>query len=177
MRKLIVLTMTAVLAVSCSNTEKVAKVDDKSTETAQATNENTEQTIRWTADSLKLDESKNLLIGFQTGVCFGKCPTYKVYVYDDGSYDRVGMMFTATGLSYGKLEAGQLNEIKQLTDAINWKEIKEEYEFQPSDFPMVNMTFTVDGENKSMRYKAGEPENISNLARKLREIFDMYSEK
>lgn len=170
MRRLILISLFGLFAASCGNT-------DKASNTKEQSSSNQSGDKKWEASDLKLDESKTLLIGFQTGVCYGKCPSYKVYVYTDGTYGRVGMMFTKTGIQDDQLTDAQLKEVEALVKAVSWSEIEEEYEFQPSDFPMSSITYSLNDTLKTTRYKAGEPESLTNLAKKLREIFDMYSAK
>jgi hypothetical protein len=125
MKYILLITLTTLL-FSCKNAEKT-----------------TEETVVKTKKPVLNKPSKSpevlkesLFLTMERTPCFGKCPTYKLMIFNTGNVVFEGFSNTKYIGKYGKqLTKNQLKEIQKMMDEINILEMKNVYDTEVTDFP------------------------------------------
>lgn len=135
--KYIFLITIATLLFSCKNTEKSQEI----TKTAKPTK----------LKATKLPEAamkESLFLSMERTPCFGKCPTYKIMIFNTGNVIYEGYSNTKhIGKFQNQLSKKQLNEIKTMMDEINIMEMKDVYDTKATDLPST-ILFIVNNNSK-----------------------------
>lgn len=98
------------------------------------------------ADAAKADAAKATgtpLLSLQRGACFGRCPVYRVQVYDDGTLEFVGERFVASlGTSSAQLDAAALATLRARVEGSSFSRWKQRYT-RPTvtDLPTVQLSW------------------------------------
>lgn len=119
-------------------------------------------------DSLKISkekdiqENKNLIISFEKTPCFGKCPIYKIILFNDGSGIYHGIKFTDNlGKHHFYIKKSELKSIIDLSKKIKFNLIEENKYFNSfiQDLPSTIITI----KNHQIKYNENVPEELINL--------------
>ena len=79
---------------------------------------------------------ESLFLSMERTPCFGKCPTYKLMIFNTGNVVFEGFSNTMYIGKYNKqLTKKQLKEIQKMMDEINILEMKNVYDSEVTDFP------------------------------------------
>jgi nucleoid-associated protein YgaU len=97
------------------------------------------------ADAAKADAAKTkiALLTLERGACFGRCPMYRVQLFDDGALEFVGERFVAAvGTSTAQLDAAALAKLRARVEGSSFARWKQRYT-RPTvtDLPTVQLSW------------------------------------
>lgn len=124
--KYILLISLSALLFSCKNSEKTTK--EKITKT-------TKPVINKPSKSPQVLK-ESLFLTMERTPCFGKCPAYKIMIFNTGNVKFEGFSHTKYIGKYEKqLTKKQLKEIQKMMDDIKITEMKDVYDSEVTDLP------------------------------------------
>jgi len=124
------------------------------------------------AEQSSVSDPKTVVITFQKGVCFGKCPAFtltingekKTATYKgDMNVDKIG--------EYEKKVTDE--ELKNLVDAFekyHFSELKDEYTSAATDHPSIYTTYTANGKTKKVKDMYGAPNDLKAIEKVLEDF-------
>ena len=96
--------------------------------------------------------------------CFGKCPNYKITIFNTGNVIYEGYKFALKEGKYRrKLTEGQLIEITNQLEAIKLFELKDVYDSKITDIPSCMLFFNYNGEKKKILDRDGAPDKLKRF--------------
>ncbi len=123
MKYILLIAITTVF-FSCKNTEKVSSTSD---ETKKETK---------TEASKPSITKEALFITMKRTPCFGKCPSYKIMIFNTGYVSYEGFSHTQyIGKYTNQLTKKQLKELQQMMDDIDITGMKDVYDSEVTDLP------------------------------------------
>jgi hypothetical protein len=95
-----------------------------------------------------------LVATLDRGACNGTCPTYTLYIYDDGVVEYIGSEFVMVrGSATTRLSDRQLSELDQLFAQANYFALGGSYETDhANDAPLIATSYTHGGRTKEIRH-------------------------
>ncbi len=149
------LTASLVIQTSCS-TKKKAVSDEK-----------VENNIQNNQSSL--DKSDTLFASLERGVCFGKCPAFKVEIYNSGYAVYKGKSNTdKIGTYTARLSKDQLNLITAKAKEINFMSLENEYDNKGvTDLPNHTTSVVINGVRKTVRRRVDYPQSIVTMENQI----------
>jgi hypothetical protein len=151
-----------VLQAGCSNQKETTKTADSTADTTRT-------------DTIYVMEEKpgdSLLVGYEQTPCFGRCPVYKMKIYQSGFATFEGINFLdRMGFYSYNFQESQLNAIRENIEDANPAELKKKYE-RPgvTDLPSRKVTFVVDSARKTVDVVQEEPPQVTVLIDQLQEL-------
>jgi len=125
MKYILLITLSALL-FSCKNAEKT---------TVEKVVETKKPALNKPSNSPEVLK-ESLFLTMERTPCFGKCPAYKITIFNTGKVVFQGFSHTKYIGDYGKqLTKKQLKEIQKMMDEINILEMKDIYDTDVTDFP------------------------------------------
>lgn len=136
MKYILLLTVTT-LFFSCKTTEKV----NSASETTKADVKKAQKSPAVLKESLFLTMERT--------PCFGKCPAYKITIFNTGNVIYEGYSHTSKiGKFKKQLTKKQLKEIQQMMDDIDITGMKDVYDSEVTDFPSTQLFIISNGQHK-----------------------------
>lgn len=124
MKYILIITI-SVLFFSCKNAEKSTNTTSKTPE---------KEIVKKTTKSSAIKES--LFLSMERTPCFGKCPSYKLFIFNTGNVIFEGYSNTKyIGKYKQQLTRQQLKEIQYMMDEIDITGMKDVYDSGVTDFP------------------------------------------
>ena len=158
------------LLISCKTAETVAVVEEEiiETPTVKPQNSNDESTL------LQVKAGDSLFAYIYRSVCFGKCPSYKMSIYNDGTVLLEGKRdVRLIGHYKAKISAKQMKMFSDMAASIEFFKMNDKYDSPITDVPSTTLSIVKDGYRKEVYARADYPQRI----RKLAELFDQLLEK
>lgn len=112
-----------------------------------------------------------VVISLQKTACKGKCPVYKLEIYNSGELKFEGKSNVENIGSFSmKITKEKVDELVEKFIAANFFEFEDEYTSKVTDLPSTYLTFTHNNKTKRVRDYHGAPEQLRELE-KLIEAF------
>lgn len=147
---LLLLTLTT-LFFSCKDSEK--------TITKSVEKEIVEET---TKQDLPVKEA--LFLSMERTPCFGKCPAYKITIFNTGNVTYTGNSNTKKIGKYSKtLTQQQLNEIQKMMKDIKIMEMKDVYDSEVTDLPSTIFFIVNNKKKKKILYRIDAPAELKQF--------------
>ncbi len=107
---------------------------------------------------------ESLFLTMERTPCFGKCPNYKISLFNTGRFIYEGIQFTEKEGNYeGQITNKQMQEIKETMNSINIFGMKDKYDSNITDIPAC-LLYINDGEQKKKIYdRYNGPEELRNF--------------
>jgi Domain of unknown function (DUF6438) len=146
--KNILLILTLALLVSCKQNKPT--VDNSTTETSTP------------KDEVLIKES--LFLTMERTPCFGKCPSYKLSIFNTGNVVYEGFTFAKKEGKHTKtLSKKQLTEIQDQIEAINLFEMNDKYASKITDIPSTILYVVYNGKKKKILDRVGGPDELKRF--------------
>ena len=150
MKNILIITLLT-LFVSCKQNKPVIE------------NPNTEETKTTTPKEQALIK-ESLFLTMERTPCFGKCPSYKLTIFNTGNVVYEGFTFAKKeGKHVKKLTKKQLTEIQNLIETINLFEMKDKYDSSITDIPSTILYVVYKGQKKKILDRVGGPDELKKL--------------
>lgn len=148
--------LTALMMLTLSTTGCKNNKDAVSGTSAKA-----EAVAEETADS-------QLLASIERTACYGQCPMYKTFFFDNGEVTYIGKRFVDNiGTYKALLTAEEVEQIGQMAEEYNYFELDSLYPTPVSDFPSCITEVRLNGRYKKVVNRRGPPENLTDFERFL----------
>lgn len=148
--KNILLILPLVLFFSCKQNKPVT---DNSTTEINDSKPNDETPIK-----------EALFLSMERTPCFGKCPSYKLTIFNTGNVVYEGFTFAKKeGKHTKKLSKSQLTEIQDKVESIKLFEMKDKYDSQITDIPSTILYVVYKGKKKKILDRVGGPDELKSL--------------
>ncbi len=125
--------------------------------------------------SLTSYAQKTPVIAFEKTPCFGSCPVYKLEIYKNRKMQLTSVKYQKPGEGNfsarltRKAYKALINEFHR----IQFSELKDSYSTkQVSDLPTRYISFTEEGETKTIMDYVGAPEQLTQLEEQLQKLVD-----
>jgi hypothetical protein len=154
MRYLFVLIPAILFATtSCSSNKKTAEAKEPKTDTVVVIMEKPEQS------------SDSLLISFEKTPCFGRCPVYKIKVYESGFATYEGLNFAERmGLYAYRFSDQKIEEILQSARNVNYTGLDPEYDDpRITDLPSTISKIKLEGKYHRVVARVNIPQEVKNF--------------
>lgn len=152
---------------------------DKQTEEKQTAEVNSQrpevkiepvQSTENTKQAIAKDDS--LFVTIERTPCFGKCPVYKIYIYNGGyvvydgkqNVDKIGRFST-------QLSTDELKLIEQRAKEIKYLELNDKYDGPVTDLPSVHTSVAMDGYRKSITARYNVPSELKEFQKFIDNLF------
>lgn len=153
--KYILLITLASFVLSCKNTEK-----STSTSTNPAPTNAEVKKASKSPEVLK----ESLFLTMERTPCFGKCPTYKIMIFNTGNVVFEGFSNTKYIGKYGKqLTKKQLKEIQNMMDEINIMEMENVYDSEVTDLPSTILFIVSNNTKKKILDRVNGPAELKQF--------------
>ncbi len=115
-------------------------------------------------ESHQQNNEATLIIEMRKTPCFGTCPVYNLYIYDNRKIEYQGIKYVdKLGLFKRTLSAQQYEGIRFAFEEARFDQMDNEYDGPVSDLPSTIISFTKDGHTKTVKGRYGTPQNFKNL--------------
>lgn len=146
----LIILATVVLGFAACKSKKAA-VDETATETST-------ETVTETTPQPKLNPNDSLFASIERTPCFGRCPIYKLEVYDGGYVEYMGKRFVDNvGKFHAQVGQDKLEALRAKAKEIGYFDLEGEYPSQIADFPSTITTIKIDGKRKRILNKQNAP--------------------
>ncbi len=111
-------------------------------------------------------------IGLRRSPCFGKCPVYRVTMYDDGRLEYVGKQHVERlGRHTGRINAGEFQALAAFIREVNFMALEDRYATPLTCQSTVYTTVVMDGVRKEVsNYGGGGPAVLEALEERIDEL-------
>lgn len=155
-----------IVLVSCKQKKTISNPSstEKEVKNASINNENVKKT-------LPIEEV--VFITMERTPCFGKCPAYKLTIFNTGKVNYEGFDFAPKQGKYNTtINKIQLDELKNNIKLINLFSLKDKYDASITDIPSCILYVQLDGKKKKIldRYKA--PVALRNFEKLIDSMID-----
>ena len=107
---------------------------------------------------------ESLFLTMERTPCFGKCPNYKLTIFNTGNAVYEGFTFAKKeGKHVKKLTEKQLTEIQDLIETINLFEMKDKYDSPITDIPSTILYVVYKEKKKKILDRVGGPDELKKL--------------
>lgn len=97
----------------------------------------------------------------QKSYCYGKCPVYKMTIYEDGRTILEGKAnLDMIGVWELKLDMSELDAFTKMARNIGYMELEDKYDSEITDIPSTTTSIVIDGVRKEVYRRANYPEKI-----------------
>jgi len=163
MKKIIVICVVLVVAVlGCRVKSDVATTGSESLNATEINH--VEGSSPFAIDnSIELKDS--LFASIEKGLCFGNCPTYNMYIYNNGNIVLKAIRgVDKKGLYKASLQPEAMHEFISKAKEIHFFEMKEVYDNKMvTDLPMVITSIVIEGKRKVVKRRYEYPKEIVEL--------------
>ncbi|MGB0881694.1 MAG: DUF6438 domain-containing protein [Vicingaceae bacterium] len=107
---------------------------------------------------------ESLFLSMERTPCFGKCPTYKLMIFNTGNVIFEGYSNTKyIGKYKNQLSKKQLREIKTMMDEINIMEMKDVYDSKATDLPSTVIFIVNENSKKKILDRMDAPAELKQF--------------
>lgn len=107
---------------------------------------------------------ESVFIAMERTPCLGKCPSYKLTIFNTGNVTYEGYTFAEKKGNYQtKLTPAQLRELKQQIEKINLFEMQDKYDSQITDIPSCILLVNYKGKTKKIIDRHGGPNELKEF--------------
>jgi len=107
---------------------------------------------------------ENIFLTMERTPCFGKCPSYKIIIFNTGNVIYEGFTFVdKEGKHTKKISKKQLKEIQSQLEVINLFELKDKYDSKMTDMPSVYLYVEYKGKKKKIIDRVGGPKELNQF--------------
>ncbi|PCJ26349.1 MAG: hypothetical protein COA97_06090 [Flavobacteriales bacterium] len=107
---------------------------------------------------------ESIFLTMERTPCFGKCPSYKITIFNTGNVIYEGFTFAEKeGKHTKKLSQKQLLEIKSQIEIINLFELEDKYDSQITDIPSTHLYVVYKGQKKKILDRVGGPKELKRF--------------
>jgi len=111
----------------------------------------------------------SLVVAFERTPCFGRCPVFKIKVYESGFATYEGLNFAEKiGLYSYKFSQSDLDNIYQMAEDVGYFDFEPEYiDLLVSDLPSVISKISLKDKSHRVRAQMGTPESLNKFHQNL----------
>ena len=103
--------------------------------------------------------------------CFGKCPSYKIIIFNTGNVSYEGFSFaTKEGKHTKKITQEQLSEIQLKMEEIKFFELNDRYDSRVTDIPSTRLYVEYKGQKKKLLDRVGAPKELKEFEKLIDSI-------
>ena len=103
--------------------------------------------------------------------CFGTCPAYTISIYEDRKVMFEGEMFVEPiGLHYAELDRTTYKNLVKAFRSADFFSFEDEYTENVSDLPTIYLSFSDQGQTKTITDHVGAPEELKSLERMVGDL-------
>lgn len=107
---------------------------------------------------------ESLFLTMERTPCFGKCPSYKLTIFNTGNVVYEGFTFAKKeGKHTKKLSEKQLTEIQDKVVSINLFEMNDKYDSPITDIPSTILYVVYKGKKKKILDRVAGPDELKSL--------------
>ena len=111
------------------------------------------------------------IIKLEKTSCFGNCPVYSLYIFENGSVIFDGVKNTDIIGSYKKqLSHSELKDIINSFNNANFFDFEDEYTSSITDLPTTYISYNYKGKYKKIRDYTGAPKKLKELEKIISNI-------
>ncbi len=119
---------------------------------------------------------ESLFLSMERSPCFGKCPNYKISIFNTGRVIYEGFNFVEKEGKYEtQLSEDAMNEIKEQMELIKIFKMEDKYDSPITDIPSTLIYINNDGKKKKIYDRHGAPNELREFE-KLIDHFVLKSE-
>ncbi len=146
----------------CLSSCKSSKAVNEKAENSSEFNSSTITTPA-TQPVTEMDDSP--LVSIEKGACHGTCPIYKMTIYNNGVCEFNGKRFCKKlGAYTASMSTIELDFLKQKIGLLDMENYPEEYQSMIPDFPSTEITTFTKDSKKSVWWRSGAPNELSEMA-------------
>lgn len=154
----------ALSVFACKSKKETAATPSVNTETKEVAEVVEVTQVEEEKKGVQVETNDSLFFSIERTPCFGRCPIYKMEVYDSGYTTYEGKRFVDNvGKFYAKVEQEKLELIKQRAIEIGYFDLKSKYPSQIADFPSVTTSIKIDGRRKEVYNKQNAPMKLNEF--------------
>ncbi len=162
---LIIAILVGTVAIGC----KSKKVDNKPEPVATTTQDIITKPV--VEGGLEVSTDDSLFASIQRTACFGRCPVYRMEIFDNGYITYKGKHFVdSIGLFSGKVEANVLDSIKLKAIAIEYFDLENKYPSAIADFPSTTTSVKINGRRKEVYNKQNAPQKLRAFEKYIEDL-------
>lgn len=173
MKHLICLLFISVLLISCG-CKSGSELSTENLNEPASTTENVDDPEKEVME--QADQTDSLFASLSRTPCFGKCPIFKMYIYESGTVILEGKQFLdLIGTYRTTITEEQKQAFIDKAIFIGFMDLEEKYDSPITDLPSATTTIRIDGVRKEVYRRADYPRKILQLE----QLFDdlLESEK
>lgn len=107
---------------------------------------------------------ESIFLTMERTPCFGKCPSYKITIFNTGDVMYEGFSFAEKEGKYTKkLTQKQLSEIQAQIDVVNLFELNDKYDSHITDIPSTILYVIYKGKKKKILDRDGAPDELKRF--------------
>lgn len=123
------------------------------------------------SNNSKSEKSDSLFASLDRGFCFGKCPVYKVEIYNSGYAVYMGKAnVEMLGIYTTRFSKDQLNSLTKVAKEINYSKLNDVYDSPVTDLPSHTTSIVIDGKRKEVKRRHNYPESILKFEEQIDKI-------
>ena len=112
-------------------------------------------------------QSPEKIISLEKTACFGRCPVFKIIIYNNGECLYNGIKFVKKSGEYNlKINEREVDEILSQATEIGFDNLKNEYSERITDLPTTYIMIN----NKKIKDYYGAPSELKDLEKLIEEI-------
>ena len=120
--------------------------------------------VSQTSNTNSIPVKESIFLTMERTPCFGKCPNYKITIFNTGNVIYEGFNFTEKKGKYTtKLSAKEIEEIESQTDVINLFLLKDKYDAAVTDIPSCILMVNYKGKKKKILDRYGAPQELKQF--------------
>jgi hypothetical protein len=149
--------ITASVLISCKTTEEA--VEANTSEVAEAVVAEPDQNPNCTLTVVNDDDS--LFASISRSACYGRCPTYKMFIYNDGTVLLEGIRFMEPIGNYTiTISKEEMQAFIDKANAIEYMKMDDRYDSPITDIPSATTSIVIDGVRKEVYRRHNYPKSI-----------------
>ncbi len=114
---------------------------------------------------------ESIFLTMERTPCFGKCPSYKITIFNTGNVIYEGFSFAQKeGKHIKKLSKKQLSEIQSQIDIIKLFELNDKYDSRITDIPSTHLYVIYKGKKKKIVDRVNAPEKLKKFEKLIDSI-------
>jgi len=154
-------------------TETKRKKAERKEAFAQAQSADGTATEMAPTDPIQMQASDSLLISYERSPCFGRCPVFKIKVYESGFTTYQGVNFVEyMGYFYTRIDAEKLQQIHAAITRSDFFNLEDRYDNEKiTDLPSRIYQVDAMGMNKRIIARYEAPEALNTLGQEMEAIF------
>ncbi len=121
-----------------------------------------------------ITDGDSLFAGIERGACFGRCPIYKMKIYNSGYVHFEGIKFCEPlGVNTTQLTKEQMKLLLDKANEIKYKEMEDKYDMPGvTDLPTIITSLVIDGERKTVARRYGYPQELLDLEKVFTQLIE-----